>query len=43
MQQASEMGVTNLIQFLKNEFADRPLKESSVCTWKMQYEEEIKL
>ena len=29
-----KMGVTNLIQFLKNEFADCPLNKSTVCTWK---------
>ena len=34
VKRASEMGVTNLIRFLKKEFANCPLKESTVCTWK---------
>jgi hypothetical protein len=40
---ASEMGVTKSLKFFKNEFADRPLKESTVRGWKTQYEKELKL
>ena len=40
---ASEMGVTNTIRFFRKEFSDRPLTESTVCTWKNKYEQEIKL
>ena len=40
---ASEMGVTNSLRFFGKKFADHPLKESTVRTWKKQYEQEIKL
>lgn len=39
---ASEMGVTNTLRFYKKEFSDKPLKESTVRTWKVQYEQELK-
>ena len=31
---ASEIGVTNALQFFRKEFSDRLLKESTVHTWK---------
>ena len=40
---ASEMGVSNTMRFFKKEFSDRPLKESTVRTWKDKYELELKL
>ena len=39
---ASEMGVTSTIRFFKKDFPDRPLKESTVRTWKKQYELQLK-
>lgn len=39
---ASEMGVTNSLKYFKHQFTDRLLKESTVRTWKVQYEQELK-
>ena len=35
---ASDMGVTSSLRFFKKAFSDRPLKESTVHTWKAKYE-----
>ena len=38
---AAEMGVTNTIRHFKKDFSDRPLKESTVCTWMNKYKREL--
>lgn len=38
---ASEFGVTNTIRHFSKEFADRPLKESTVRTWMPKYRQEL--
>lgn len=35
------MGVTNTIRHFQKEFSDRPLKESTVCTWMNVYRKEL--
>lgn len=40
---AAEMGVTSTIKFFKDEFSDRPLKESTVRTWSNNYKRELAL
>lgn len=39
---AAEMGVTSTIRHFKEKFSDRPLKESTVRTWKNKYVDELK-
>ncbi len=38
---AAEMGVTSTLRFYQKEFADRPLKESTVRTWATKYKIEM--
>ena len=38
---AAEMGVTSTLRFYQKEFADRPLKESTVHTWATKYKKEM--
>ena len=40
---AAEMGVTSTIRHFKKEFAERPLKESTVRTWVGQYTKQLQL
>ena len=40
---AAEMGVTSTLKFFEKDFADRPLKESTVRTWATKYKKELAL
>ena len=40
---AAEMGVTSTIRYFEKDFTDRPLKESTVRTWKNEYIKELAL
>ena len=42
---ASEMGVTNTLRYTRTQkdFADRPLKESTIRTWVTKYKKELAL
>ena len=41
VKRAAEFGVMNILRHFGKQFADRPLKESTVSTWMMNYKKEL--